>query len=120
TTNTNYTSSDYNGFRLNAGAQVSFRWDSPPFNVAMDPTGPGLRPNLQTRGYATLAEYSEATGQDRHSILVDYDVFTNVRRLDAQDLGTLQKIYKAEDFDFRLKSGSAAVDRGTVLPTVTD
>ena len=28
--------------------------------------------------------------------------------------------YKAEDLDFRLKPGSAAVDRGTVLSTVTD
>jgi hypothetical protein len=44
----------------------------------------------------------------------------NVRRLDAQDISTLQKLYKAEDFDFRLKPGSAAVDRGVVLPTVTD
>src|SRR5262249_11118217 len=47
TTNTNYTSSDYNGFRLNPGAQVSFRWNSPPFNVAIDPLGPGLRPILK-------------------------------------------------------------------------
>ena len=44
----------------------------------------------------------------------------NVRRLDAQDVSTLQKLYKAEDFDFRLKPGSAAVDRGVVLPNVTD
>jgi len=44
----------------------------------------------------------------------------NVRRLDAQDVASLQKLYKAEDFDFRLKPGSAAVDRGTVLPNVTD
>ena len=28
----------------------------------------------------------------------------------------VQKVYKAESFDFRLKPGSAAVDRGTVLP----
>jgi hypothetical protein len=120
TTNTNYTSSDYNGFRPNPGAPVSFRWSSPPFNVAMIPFGPGPGQNLENREYATLAEYSKATGQDAHSILVDYDIFTNVRRLDAQDISTLQKLYKAEDFDFRLKPGSAAVDRGTALPNVTD
>ena len=51
---------------------------------------------------------------------VDYDVFVNVRRLDAQDAPTVQKLYKAADFDFRLKPGSAAVDRGIALPTVTD
>jgi len=44
----------------------------------------------------------------------------NVRRLDAQDIPNLQKLYKVEDFDFRLKPGSAAVDRGVVLPNVTD
>ena len=32
----------------------------------------------------------------------------------------MQKVYKAEDFDFRLKPGSAAVDRGMALPNVTD
>jgi hypothetical protein len=47
-------------------------------------------------------------------------VFTNVRRLDAQDLKTVQKIYKAEEFDFRLKPNSAAVDHGVILPNITD
>ncbi len=120
TTNTNYTSSDYNGFRPNPGAATSFRWDSPPFNVAMDPLGPGTRPQLQTRQFATLQEYSQTTGQDRNSILVDYDIFVKVPRLDASDISSLQKLYKADDFDFRLKPGAAAVDRGTVLPTVTN
>ena len=53
-------------------------------------------------------------------MLVDYDVFVNVPRLDAQDVATVQKVYKAESFDFRLKPGSAAVDRGMALPNVTD
>ena len=53
-------------------------------------------------------------------MLVDYDVFMNVPRLDAQDIKNVQKLYKAEDFDFRLKSGSAAMDHGVVLPNVTD
>jgi len=51
---------------------------------------------------------------------VDYDIFMNVRQLNAQDAATVQKLYKASDFDFRLKPGSAAVDRGVALPTVTD
>jgi hypothetical protein len=119
-TNTNYTSSDYNGFRPNPGAAVSFRWTSPPFAVAMDPLGPNRRPALETREFASLAEYSKATGQDRNSVLVDYDIFVNVRKLDAQDVSTLQKLYKAEEFDFRLRPGSAAVDKGIPLPNVTD
>jgi len=52
-------------------------------------------------------------------VLLDYDVFVNVPRLDAQDRSRVQKVYKAEDFDFALRAGSAAVDRGTNLPTVT-
>ena len=84
----------------------------------MDTPGPGRTPVLETREFASLADYSKATGQDRHSMLVDYDVFVNVRRLDAQDVTSLQKLYRAEDFDFRLQSGSAAVDAGVVLPTV--
>ena len=51
---------------------------------------------------------------------MDYDIFVNVPRLDAQDAATVQKIYKAEQFDFRLKPGAAPVDRGVVLPNVTD
>jgi hypothetical protein len=88
--------------------------------MPISPLGPGLRSDLETRDYATLAQYSQATGQDRNSILVDYDIFMNVRRLDAQDVSTLQKLYKAEDLDFRLKPGSTAVDKGTALPNVTE
>jgi hypothetical protein len=72
------------------------------------------------RRFATLAEYTHATHQDQHSVAVDYDIFVNVPRLDAQDLKNVQNLYKAEDFDFRLKQGSAAVDRGVILPNITD
>ena len=53
-------------------------------------------------------------------MLVDYDIFMKVPKLDAKDLATVQRLYKAEDLDFRLKPGSAAVDRGIALPNVTD
>ena len=75
---------------------------------------------LETRRFATLAEYAKATGQDAHSVVVDYDVFVKVPRLDAQDAATVQRLYDARDLDFRLRPGSAAVDRGAALPTVTD
>lgn len=77
-------------------------------------------PSLLARRFPTLAEYSAATGQDVHSIAVDYDVFVNVPRLDRTDLKRVQAVYRAEEFDFRLKPGSAAVDRGVVLPNVAD
>ena len=117
TTNTSYTSSDYNGFRPNPGTAASFRWNSP----APGPdSAAGPRTQLENRSFGALAEYSQATGQDRHSILVDYDIFEKVPRLDAQDISSLQKLYKAADLDFRLRQGSAAVDHGMVLPTITN
>ena len=123
-TNTNYSSSDYNGFRPNPGAAFSFQWNSPPWNVPADYSGltggRGARSPLEVRQFPALAEYARATRQDQHSIALDYDIFVNVPKLDAQDLGKVQRVYKAEDFDFRLKPGSAAIDRGTTLNNVTD
>jgi hypothetical protein len=129
-TNTNYTTSDYNGFRPNPGAEFSFQWNSPPFQIPADYSGlvvntagrgsAGSNSRLEVRRFPTLADYTRSTHQDQHSVLVDYDIFLNVQKLDAQDLKKVQLLYKAEDFDFRLKPGSAAVDRGVVLPNVTD
>jgi hypothetical protein len=116
-TNTSYSSSDYNGFRPNAGNEA-FQWNSPPAGVATIPADGSAK--LETRKFPTLEAYARATGQDQHSVLVDYDIFVKVTKLDAKDLATVQRLYKAEDFDFRLKPGSAAVDRGVVLPNVTD
>ena len=113
TTYTNYSDSDYNGFRPNAGKDDSFEWNSPPFEVAADFHGTPV-----TRRYQSLKAYSDATGQDRHSVLVDYDVFVHVTKPDMTDP---QRVYHPGDgFDFRLRPGSAAVDAGVVLPTITD
>ena len=82
---TSYSSSDYNGFRPNPGSE-SFQWNSPPAGVEkmrLEASGP---PKLEARKFATLADYAQATGQDQHSVLVDYDIFVNVPRLDAKDL----------------------------------
>jgi len=126
-TNTNYSSSDYNGFRPNEGAMFSFEWSSPP--AAMRANFPGEMGKLSTqqqaqlesqarerRRFKTLKEYSDATGQDKHSILVDYDVFMKVAA-PGPDPRTL---YKPADFDFQLRPGSAAVDAGARLPGIND
>ena len=152
-TNTNYSSSDYNGFRANSGAPFSFQWNSPPSHIPADYSGlllgggrggrgaaagaggrgttapvvdaggrggRGVNPTLEARRFATLAEYSAATRQDQHSVAVDYDIFANVPMLDAKDLTKVQRVYDAKDLDFRLKPGSAAIDRGVALPNITD
>jgi hypothetical protein len=118
-TNTNYSSSDYNGFRPNAGNEA-FQWNSPPSDVVAILADGSSSAKIETRKFATLNAYAQATKQDQHSVLVDYDIFMNVTKLDAKDLATVQRLYKAEDVDFRLRPGSAAVDRGIAVPNVTD
>jgi hypothetical protein len=118
TTTTNYSSSDYNGFRPNGSE--SFQWNSPAANVAKVAADEAGQKLIERRTFASLEAYSQATRQDQHSVLVDYDVFTKVSRLDGKDLATVQRLYKAEDIDVRLKPGSAAIDRGVELPNVTD
>jgi hypothetical protein len=128
TTLTNYSSSDYNGFRPNPGAAYSFAWNSPPADKRSDYSSltraavPGANRTsaLEARQFKTLAEYSAVTGEDRHSVLVDYDIFVKVPPLDAQDRTTVQKVYKAQDLDFRLRPGSAAIDKGATLPNITE
>ena len=126
-TNTNYSSSDYNGFRPNEGATFSFEWSSPASGTRANfPGQPGaLSVQEQTkleasarerRRFKTLKEYSEATHQDTHSVLVDYDVFVKVTPT-GPDPRTL---YKPSDFDFQLRPGSVAVDAGVRITGVND
>jgi len=75
---------------------------------------------LEARKFATLEAYAQATRQDQHSVLVDYDIFVKVTKLDAKDLASVQRLYRAGDLDFSLRPGSVAVDRGIALPNVTD
>ncbi len=136
TTSTPYSSSDYNGFRLDPRAAVSFRWNVTPLappgaargavaSRGAAPTGDAGRGGAAATadagapGFATLAEYVAATRQDRNSVTVDYDVFVNVPKLD-RDPKTVQRLYDFKSFDFRLRPGSAAIDRGVALPNIND
>jgi hypothetical protein len=71
----------------------------------------------EARKFKTLQAFNEATKQDTHSTLVDYDVF---QRAAPPDRADPRKIYKPEDFDFRLRPASKAVDAGVRLPGVND
>ncbi|HEY6922584.1 MAG TPA: carboxylesterase family protein, partial [Steroidobacteraceae bacterium] len=111
-TTTNYSTSDYNGFRPNPGGEAAFEWDSPARAVAADFTHP-----LEVRKFRTLAEYAAGTGEDAHSRAIDFDSFVQAAIPDKADP---QRLYNPEDFDFRLQPGSPAVDAGVDLPTITD
>ncbi len=69
------------------------------------------------RTFPTLAEYQAATGQDRHSVQLGPDIFV---KAPLPDRGAPQRLYNPADFDFALRPGSAAIDKGTVLPSITD
>ncbi len=109
---TNYSTSDYNGFRPNPGVDSSFMWNSPAFEITADYKG-----QLVTRRFKSLREYADVTGKDAHSKLVDYDIFVKVVMPDVSDP---QRVYKTEECDFRLRPGSAAIDAGVAIPTIND
>ena len=96
------------------------RWrGAAPGAAVRTPAGAAEGGRLQPYQYPTLEQYAKASGQDRNSVLVDYDVFVNVPRLD-RDPKTVQRLYTFGDYDFRLRPGSAAVDRGAPIPNVND
>jgi hypothetical protein len=105
---TPYSSSDYNGFGPNP-VDGNFVWDAPPFESA---NGGKVH-----KAFNTLAEYSNATGQDAHSVTVGLNIFRHVAVTDESDP---RKLYKPEEMDFRLKVGSAAIDKGIELTGITD
>ena len=119
---TSYTSSDYNGFRPNPGAKASFAWNSPPRGTrrGLHRAWPQRRPR-EPRVSRRSADYSKATGQDAHSVAVDYDVF--VERAEARRARYAER---AEALQSAPTSTSASSpDRrpsiaASPLPTVTD
>ena len=72
---------------------------------------------LLPRAFATLADYKAATGQEAHSIEVDFDIFENLR---PPDPAKRFDVYHAMDINLKLKPGSRAVDAGIVIPTVNE
>jgi hypothetical protein len=105
---TPYSTSDYNGFGPNP-VQGNFAWDGPPFDSANG--------GKAHKTYDTLGDYQKGSGQDAHSVLVDLNAFVNVGPVDPSDP---RRLYAPEALDFRLRPHSVAIDRGVVLPTITD
>ncbi len=78
TTYTNYSKLDYNGYRPNdtvpGMASPGFGpWGHPPYNQLANYTSS----QLITDTFPTLAAFQQSTGQDTHSILIDWNVFKN-------------------------------------------
>ena len=117
---TSYTSFDYNGYRIKPEAKPLFQWAQPTdrlqdFTLTSRGTKDG--PGGGTQWFQSLEAFSAATGQEQNGVMLDYDVFEGVAPLDPQDRS---RVYRLEELDFRLREGSAAVDAGCELPTLTD
>jgi hypothetical protein len=131
---TKYSIFDYNGYRPNdtipGMAAPSFAvYASPPAGVVADYT----TADLVTASYPTLPAWQGNSGQDAHSTLVDWNVFRNAVShnpaycLTSQGCDGLvwaNALFPSPapgtSIDLTLKPGSAAVDRGVVIPNVTD
>lgn len=111
-TYSNYSSSDYNGFRVNAETDNAFSWNSPPKEISVDYETP-----LVERNFATFEAYQRGSGQDANSIILDYDTFVNAP-MPALDEPT--RLYDPAKIDLRLRRGSDAIDAGVVLPNIND
>lgn len=109
---TDYSTSDYNAFG-GVFSPKPFEWNSPAAGVANDTVTA-----LDQRSFATLADYAKATGQDAHSVMIGLDAFENVPAI-APGV-SLNKVYDGASIDARPKRKSAVVDRGTIVPNITD
>ena len=63
-TNTNYTSSDYNGFRPNEGAEFSFEWSTPPISMRANFPGEAGKVRVPAAGPARGSGAGAKTLQD--------------------------------------------------------
>ncbi|MBK9170011.1 MAG: hypothetical protein IPM24_21465 [Bryobacterales bacterium] len=94
---TPYTTLDYNGYRRNApGALI--RWFD----------------GKKHAEYDTLEAFHKATGHEAHGRMVDYDIFVDAV---APRAGTTMH---PDQYDLRLRPGSAAVDAGMPLANIND
>jgi hypothetical protein len=118
-TYTAYSSFDYNGYRQR---EPFIGWHAPAAGQRYD-----FRDDQVATRYPTLAAFRQATGQEAHGLVVDYDVFMDARppqfaafRDQHQALGLAYPLFHPEDFDFRLDPESKAVDAGLRLPGIND
>lgn len=105
-------SSDHNGYRPNPGVGRQYVWLAPPPGETRYEPNPG-----DWQAFPTLEAFRAATGQERNGIEIDFDVF---REMVPPDPSQRHAVYHAEEIDFGLRPGSAAIDAGVPIPTVND
>jgi len=105
-------STDYNGFRPNKGVAEQYRWLAPRDGRQMYEPRPE-----DWRTFSDLAALQAATGQEKHGIELDYDIF---EEMTPPDPSKRHPVYYSADLNFRLKPNSKAEDAGVLIPTVNE
>ncbi|MSU34299.1 MAG: hypothetical protein EXS36_04175 [Pedosphaera sp.] len=105
-------STDYNGYRPNRGVVDQYSFLGPKSGQRL------YEPKKEDwQSFPTLAALSQGTGQETHSIEVDFDIFEN---LTPPDPAKRHAVYHAMDLNFNLKPVGKAVDAGQIIPTVNE
>ena len=105
-------STDYNGYRPNRGVKDQYAFLGPRKGQRLyEPAADDWRT------FATLSELRTGTGQETHSLEVDFDIFEKVT---PPDPAQRHAVYHAMDLNFTLKPASKAVDAGVIIPTVNE
>jgi hypothetical protein len=105
-------STDYNGYRPNRGVKDQYAFLGPKKGQRL------YEPTIDNwQMFGTLSDLQAATGQETHSLEVDFDIF---EKLTPPDPSQRHAVYHAMDLNFSLTPASKAVDAGVVIPTVND
>lgn len=105
-------STDYNGYRPNRGVEDQYRFLGPQAGERL------YEPSQEDwQVFSTLEAFAAATGQETHSLEVDFDVFENLAPPDAANK---HAVYHAMDLNFQLDPSGKAIDAGVLIPTVNE
>ena len=96
------------------GVAEQYTW----LNPKTGPSASSSRMPDDWKTFATLADFRVATQQEAHGVEVDFGIFEGL--IPPDPTRDAHAVYHAMDLNFRLKSGSKAVDAGVVIPTVND
>jgi hypothetical protein len=110
---TAYSSYDYNGYRPNKNGGQQYVWIAPAAGHDTDYT----ITVKDAKGFNTLKTFSDASGQEKHGVEIDYDIFQDMH---APDSSKQYGVYHASDINFQLNAKGKAIDKGIVLPNVND
>ncbi|MBL8024843.1 MAG: helix-turn-helix domain-containing protein, partial [Fibrobacteres bacterium] len=110
---TNYTSFDYNGYRPNQNSSF-IHWKSPSPDKVADYE---FSKSTKHTKYASLKEFSIATGHERNGRLIDYDVFIKASTPAPENS---KNICMPDSFDLTLRPKSKAIDAGLRLPNINN